>query len=118
MVETPQLWLLSSNRLQSSRQPYRKQGVDHPTGSRLDICKLGICLRTIGVCDQHQRYQAARGSGLPDSLHYENGLAVANGNYVLLHGRFTGIACRRTGSWRLSAFGGLRRALNASGCEI
>jgi hypothetical protein len=64
MVETPQLWLLSSNRLQSSRQPYRKQGVDHPTGSRLDICKLGICLRTIGVCDQHQRYQAARGSGL------------------------------------------------------
>jgi hypothetical protein len=91
MVETPQLWLLSSNRLQSSRQPYRKQGVDHPTGSRLDICKLGICLRTIGVCDQHQRYQAARGSGLPDSLHYENGLAVANGNYVLLHGRFTGI---------------------------
>jgi predicted SnoaL-like aldol condensation-catalyzing enzyme len=29
--------------------------------------------------------------GIPDSLHYENGLAVANGNYVLLHGRFTGI---------------------------
>src|SRR3979490_1679353 len=29
--------------------------------------------------------------GSPDSLHYENGLAVANGNYVLLHGRFTGM---------------------------
>src|ERR1700731_2272637 len=29
--------------------------------------------------------------GIPDSLHYENGVAVANGNYVLLHGRFTGI---------------------------
>ena len=29
--------------------------------------------------------------GLPDSLHYENGLTVAHGDYVLLHGRFTGI---------------------------
>src|SRR5260221_9365168 len=27
--------------------------------------------------------------GTPDSLHYENGLTVANGDYVLLHGRFT-----------------------------
>jgi hypothetical protein len=33
--------------------------------------------------------------GIPDSLHYENGLAVANGNYVLLHGRFTGIGVNR-----------------------
>jgi predicted SnoaL-like aldol condensation-catalyzing enzyme len=29
--------------------------------------------------------------GLPEGLHYENGLTVANGEYVLLHGRFTGI---------------------------
>ena len=29
--------------------------------------------------------------GTPDSLHYENGLTVANGDYVLLHGRFTGM---------------------------
>src|ERR1700732_3172609 len=29
--------------------------------------------------------------GSPDSLHYENGLTVAAGDYVLLHGRFSGI---------------------------
>ena len=29
--------------------------------------------------------------GAPDSLHYENGLTVADGDYVLLHGRFTGM---------------------------
>ena len=29
--------------------------------------------------------------GLPDGFHYENGLTVANGEYVLLHGRFTDI---------------------------
>jgi predicted SnoaL-like aldol condensation-catalyzing enzyme len=29
--------------------------------------------------------------GTPASLHYENGLTVANGDYVLLHGRFTGM---------------------------
>ena len=29
--------------------------------------------------------------GTPDSLHYENGLIVANGDYVLLHGRFSGM---------------------------
>jgi predicted SnoaL-like aldol condensation-catalyzing enzyme len=29
--------------------------------------------------------------GIPDSLHYENGLTVANGDYVLLHGRFSGM---------------------------
>ena len=29
--------------------------------------------------------------GLPDGFHYENGLTVANSEYVLLHGRFTGI---------------------------
>jgi predicted SnoaL-like aldol condensation-catalyzing enzyme len=29
--------------------------------------------------------------GTPDSLHYENGLTVANGDYVLLHGRFSGL---------------------------
>jgi predicted SnoaL-like aldol condensation-catalyzing enzyme len=29
--------------------------------------------------------------GTPDSLHYENGLTVANGDYVLLHGRFSGM---------------------------
>ncbi len=27
----------------------------------------------------------------PDTLRYENGLVVANGDYVLLHGRFSGI---------------------------
>jgi predicted SnoaL-like aldol condensation-catalyzing enzyme len=27
----------------------------------------------------------------PDTLHYENGLIVAEGDYVLLHGRFSGI---------------------------
>jgi hypothetical protein len=29
--------------------------------------------------------------GTPDSLHYENGLTLANGDYVLLHGRFSGL---------------------------
>src|ERR1700743_2155293 len=29
--------------------------------------------------------------GLPADLRYENGLAVANGDYVLLHGRYSGI---------------------------
>jgi predicted SnoaL-like aldol condensation-catalyzing enzyme len=29
--------------------------------------------------------------GAPDSLHYENGLTVADGDYVLLDGRFTGM---------------------------
>jgi predicted SnoaL-like aldol condensation-catalyzing enzyme len=29
--------------------------------------------------------------GLPESLHYENGLAVANDDYVVLHGRLTGL---------------------------
>jgi predicted SnoaL-like aldol condensation-catalyzing enzyme len=28
--------------------------------------------------------------GLPDDFRYENGLVVANGDYVLLHGRFSG----------------------------
>ena len=28
---------------------------------------------------------------VPDNFRYENGLAVANGDYVLLHGRFTGL---------------------------
>jgi hypothetical protein len=31
------------------------------------------------------------GRFIPDSLHYENGLTVANGDYVLLHGRFSGM---------------------------
>jgi predicted SnoaL-like aldol condensation-catalyzing enzyme len=29
--------------------------------------------------------------GLPDGFHYENGLTAADGEYVVLHGRFTGI---------------------------
>jgi predicted SnoaL-like aldol condensation-catalyzing enzyme len=29
--------------------------------------------------------------GLPEGFRYENGLTVANGEYVLLHGRFTGM---------------------------
>jgi len=28
---------------------------------------------------------------VPDNFHYENGLTVANGDYVLLHGRFHGL---------------------------
>src|ERR1700674_1684368 len=28
---------------------------------------------------------------VPDNFRYENGLTVANGDYVLLHGRFTGM---------------------------
>ena len=28
---------------------------------------------------------------VPDNFRYENGLTVANGDYVLLHGRFTGL---------------------------
>ena len=28
---------------------------------------------------------------LPDGFRYENGIVVANGDYVLLHGRFSGI---------------------------
>src|SRR5260370_39515811 len=30
-------------------------------------------------------------NGIPDILHYESGLTVANGDYVLLHGRFSGM---------------------------
>jgi predicted SnoaL-like aldol condensation-catalyzing enzyme len=33
----------------------------------------------------------------PDTLHYESGLAVANGDYVLLHGRFSGLG--RPANW-------------------
>ena len=29
--------------------------------------------------------------GAPPTLHYENAITVADGDYVLLHGRFTGI---------------------------
>jgi predicted SnoaL-like aldol condensation-catalyzing enzyme len=29
--------------------------------------------------------------GTPEALHYVNGLTVANGDYVLLHGRFSGL---------------------------
>ena len=29
--------------------------------------------------------------GLPNGFRYENGIVVANGDYVLLHGRFSGI---------------------------
>jgi predicted SnoaL-like aldol condensation-catalyzing enzyme len=29
--------------------------------------------------------------GLPDGLRYENGLMVANGDYVVVHGRVSGI---------------------------
>jgi predicted SnoaL-like aldol condensation-catalyzing enzyme len=32
---------------------------------------------------------------LPESLRYEPGLAVAEGNYVILHGRFSGHGLRR-----------------------
>jgi predicted SnoaL-like aldol condensation-catalyzing enzyme len=32
--------------------------------------------------------------GLPDGLRYENGLVIANGDYVVLHGRFSGIGLR------------------------
>jgi hypothetical protein len=33
----------------------------------------------------------------PLALHYENGLAVGNGDYVLLHGRFSGLG--RPANW-------------------
>jgi nicotinamidase-related amidase len=33
--------------------------------------------------------------GLPEGFHYENGLTVANGEYVLLHGRFIGMLVGR-----------------------
>jgi predicted SnoaL-like aldol condensation-catalyzing enzyme len=35
--------------------------------------------------------------GLPDGFRYENGIVVANGDYVLLHGRFSGIG--RPANW-------------------
>jgi predicted SnoaL-like aldol condensation-catalyzing enzyme len=35
--------------------------------------------------------------GAPEALHYENGLTVANGDYVLLHGRFSGLG--RPANW-------------------
>src|SRR6202030_4453885 len=35
--------------------------------------------------------------GAPEALHYENGLAVGNGDYVLLHGRFSGLG--RPANW-------------------
>ena len=34
---------------------------------------------------------------VPDTLHYENQLIVAEGNYVIAHGRFTGMA--RPAAW-------------------
>ena len=47
---------------------------------------------------QHSAHIAPGRAGLigliksvPDNFHYENGLTVANGDYVLLHGRFTGL---------------------------
>ena len=47
---------------------------------------------------QHSAHIAPGREGLigliksvPDNFHYENGLTVANGDYVLLHGRFTGL---------------------------
>jgi predicted SnoaL-like aldol condensation-catalyzing enzyme len=47
---------------------------------------------------QHSAHIAPGRSGLfelvkaaPEELHYENGLIVANGDYVMLHGRFSGI---------------------------
>jgi predicted SnoaL-like aldol condensation-catalyzing enzyme len=47
---------------------------------------------------QHSAHIAPGREGLfelvkaaPDTLRYENGLIVANGDYVLLHGRFSGI---------------------------
>jgi predicted SnoaL-like aldol condensation-catalyzing enzyme len=35
--------------------------------------------------------------GVPENFRYENGLTVANGDYVLLHGRFSGIG--RPANW-------------------
>jgi predicted SnoaL-like aldol condensation-catalyzing enzyme len=47
---------------------------------------------------QHSAHIAPGREGLfelvkaaPDTLRYENGLIIANGDYVLLHGRFSGI---------------------------
>ena len=40
--------------------------------------------------------------GLPDDFRYENGLVVANGDYVLLLAGLAASACRRTGSWWIS----------------
>ncbi len=47
---------------------------------------------------QHSAYIAPGREGLfelvreaPDNLHYENGLIVAEGDYVMLHGRYSGI---------------------------
>ena len=47
---------------------------------------------------QHSAHIAPGREGLieliksvPDNFHYENGLTVADGDYVLLHGRFTGL---------------------------
>ena len=35
----------------------------------------------------------------PPTMRYENSRIMAEGNFLMLHGRFT---CRRTGSWRIS----------------
>jgi predicted SnoaL-like aldol condensation-catalyzing enzyme len=47
---------------------------------------------------QHSAHIAPGRDGLfslveaaPDDLHYENGLIVANGDFVMLHGRFSGM---------------------------
>jgi predicted SnoaL-like aldol condensation-catalyzing enzyme len=47
---------------------------------------------------QHSAYIGPGREGLfelikasPDSLHYENGITVAEGDYVLLHGRYSGV---------------------------
>jgi predicted SnoaL-like aldol condensation-catalyzing enzyme len=40
--------------------------------------------------------------GVPENFRYENGLTVADGDYVLLHGRFSDIGRGGTGSWWIS----------------
>ena len=40
--------------------------------------------------------------GLPDTLRYENHLALAEGDFVILHGRFSVTDCPGIGSWRTS----------------
>jgi predicted SnoaL-like aldol condensation-catalyzing enzyme len=68
---------------------------------------------------QHSAHIAPGRDGLfelvraaPRELRSENALIVADGDYVMLHGRFSGIGGRRTGLW--STFSASRMACSLS----
>jgi predicted SnoaL-like aldol condensation-catalyzing enzyme len=53
---------------------------------------------------------------IPPAREYEPGLIVAEGEFVIVHGRFSATAGRRTGSRQRHRAYGRRRACRALGC--